>query len=589
MNEKKKSILFLFITELIIFLPKVYVIVNTLPFTDIKDEVAMLAVPAYFAGYDWKSCMEVASYYGFGYFILFTPLFKFNLDIVQIYKIILFITALIEMVIPLMIFYILRKFYKIENDIQIMLVSIISSFITVNPIYNLINEHILIIIVWVIVLIFLRLLHAETKKEKHINSAILALVLIYGMLLHTRFITLIIAIVIVLLLYRIIRKNWIVTKIFPAIFIIGYLGNKYLIRYVQLEVWGNNNLTNASVNIRLPQVLTIFETIEGIFKVILSNVGTLFVFSKSFVAFAVCALTYFVFININVNAKRKREVNVENTRINDATLIIVAIFTLCIGATMLALGMQNAAAFKLYEESGEKIYSIKSLTYLRYYLLYTIPLFFVALILLVKEVEIYVKTCKIGVIVGASMYCIWLIIVAPVIEKTYYGVSSFYPFSSLIGASETLNWRDYCAIILLMLDFLFIIGSLLIKRSRYMVLIMLSLLLMHSYIYLPKEYANPVAEKQYAEINATYHYILKDYDNIKTIYVSDKRENEILSFMYQGYLYQKEIIRGVPTKLESDEILVSNFKLKDWSQDNVIEIELDKNEWIYVTGTKQIN
>ena len=138
--ERRTRWISLLISEILIMIPKVVILFQAIPFADVRDEVSMLAVPAYLAGCDWSECINAGgSYYGFGYFFLFAPLFRTNLGMIWIYRIILCVTALLEGIIPVIVHYILCHYLKFRSKFLVILITVIVSFITTNPLYNLMN------------------------------------------------------------------------------------------------------------------------------------------------------------------------------------------------------------------------------------------------------------------------------------------------------------------------------------------------------------------------------------------------------------------------------------------------------------------
>lgn len=575
-NKIKKicnsRVLVAILIEIIIFIIKYFVIKETLPFTDIADEVASLAVPAYFAGYKWEECMTMASYYGFGFNILFTPLFYLKLDVQTIYKIILLVTAIIEGIIPIIVQYIYYHYFRIKNILKVSLVSIVISFITVNPLYNLINEHVLIILLWLEVLVLFKLVYSTKKVEKRIYSIVLVSILIYGTFIHTRNITIIIATCIGIVLYRWIYNTWIVEKKFFVILLFGYLGADYIVEYVQKLVWGSSSLQNTTVQVSFSNSVDLYGMIRGLVRILGGNLGTIIYFYKALPFFLLFAIIYYIY-NCSFNIKKDDDSKKQSRVI----VLIVTIFALAMGATLLMLGIQNAEGLQNIIVD-KNVWAIKSLTYLRYYILYSGPLCMIACFLLIEYSAIYEKISKSAFGFTILVLVMWLLYIAPIVSNSYFGVSSFYPFSCIIGQTGTLDIKDFTLLTVIMINLLFIVFILIRNSKKNIVLLILSLLLIQQYMYFPDNYSIPVATSFYNEIDKSVEYLKKQ--EIEELYVNDERN--LLLYMYQAHFYQIPVKKYDIRKIECGDVIVSNKKLDDFVKQNYEEIVIDKNEWIYV-------
>lgn len=290
--KKHKGLICFWLTQLIILIPKIIISLNAIPCTDVRDEVAMLKVPAYLAGYDWSQSTESASYYGFGFFALFFPLFLWQWDIVTIYRMILIITSVVECIVPFICYYLMEQYWDVKDNIGKMLITIIASLTTVNPPYNLINEHILSVMMWIIVFILCKLISEQDRKKKSVLSFFLMLSLIYSLTIHTRALVFTIAVLAVIVIHFLIYREWIVTKIFSIAFLFFYTGVDFFILHVQEVVWGSDDLVNSSVTI--PKNVNWFDCMGSFFDIVLGNIGGIFIFSKSSCGFLIVAILLYL-------------------------------------------------------------------------------------------------------------------------------------------------------------------------------------------------------------------------------------------------------------------------------------------------------
>ena len=569
-----KIIISLVICEIMVLAPKLYIIQKTVPFTDIADEVAMLSVPAYFAGYNWKEITDNLSYYGFGYFIFFAPLFKAGLDTVVIYKIILIITSVLEEMIPLILYNILIKHFNICSSVKLMLISTMVSFLTVNPLYNIINEHILIILVWAIVFFLIKLLFVCEKKIKSQYTILLLLAMVYGLFIHTRFIALVIAVFLGIILYRIVFKEWLVNKALFALFPVGYFVANVFIKNIQNLVWGKTELVNASINVNFAVGNNIKDFVLGNILLFIGNIGTMQIFFLGCCFLMLFSLIYYIYFSFHDKT---------HSKLFKIYFLISVIFIFCTGITLLGIMFQNRERL-LLNINDKNEYSIKYLTYLRYYILYTSPLFFLGCVLLLCEKHIFEKIYKLAFMVETLVMYIWLIYISPIISDTYFGASTFYPFSYLLKLKAKLSLDDIRGIAIIVFNLSVLLILLLKNKKNNWAFLLLTTLFIYRYVYFAENIANPIARKYYQEIDKSIEYINEIKDDINKIYVYSK--NRTLPFMYQAYLYDIKILTDIPENLESGDILISDQSISNIKEDWK-EINLDKNEWIYINPEKQ--
>ena len=81
------------------------------PLHTTTDELGAIVGAATWAGYDWSAVIGKSSYYGFGYYALFAPLFKLHLSPILIYRIILITTRCLRSSVIISISYYVGKHY----------------------------------------------------------------------------------------------------------------------------------------------------------------------------------------------------------------------------------------------------------------------------------------------------------------------------------------------------------------------------------------------------------------------------------------------------------------------------------------------
>lgn len=576
-ERDRKNIICLFIVEMIIMIPKMIISMKAMPVVDIRDEVAMLKVPAYIAGFDWSKSTGDASYYGFGYYFLFFPLFMIKMDIISLYRFILIITSLIECIIPAIIFRILDNFSQEFKCLDKVLIVLYLSFVTVNPPYNLINEHVLYVLIWITILLICNLIGHKNKRR---DSILLGAVLLYAQTIHTRAIILIFAVLISVAVVRFIYKEWIVDKMFWLILTLGYPGTKFFIKVVQNVIWGNQTLANSSIPI--PHRIHFFREMEGFFKIILGNLGTSLIFLKSFLGMMLVSLWLYV----GKALKRRDHVSGECRRQGEMSFSIFLISFLCIAITLGGLGLSNMSGVtEAIEERNANAYALKTLTYLRYYLCYTPPLLMLGIIVFLKEPMYFRRALIVGSGVTVVVLWAWYCIIVPNIKDNYFGISSFYPFSWMIGKGrlDRLNEEDYTKIVLITFDlFIFLLCSVNKSRRKYAYLIISTVLLFYQFLYFQPQYSSGAAAAQYEEVKYSLELMRQMEEEEKDIVVYVYDDKGRIPYLIQLYNYDMEIISGLPQEDETGILIISNCELIDRLGEGYSEQKINDNQYIYM-------
>ena len=171
------------------------------------DETAQFAIAAYFVGYDWSEVISRTGYYSYGYALLLVPFFIIfnNPDIV--YTLSLLLNALLaSLLVPLS--YALCKRWGIaslKSNLIFVPIILFSTLVGAVVAYSVLGlaEVALIVVIFSVTLVFYKL---QEKECKYHWFSIQALLLIYGYILHQRFLGVLISGVFVLLILAVLRR-----------------------------------------------------------------------------------------------------------------------------------------------------------------------------------------------------------------------------------------------------------------------------------------------------------------------------------------------------------------------------------------------
>ncbi len=216
-----------------------------------SDEMGYLGSAAFFAGRDWSPVLSNLGYYSYGYPLLLSPLFAITSDTALIYKLAIIINGVMAAAVIPVSFSVSRRLFPNLCEIRALCacfaVSLYSAYIL--QVYMARNESLLFLLVWLIILLFLK----SGGGAKAYVPALLAALLFYSYMVHQRMLGVLIAgwavILIMFIKKRISLKHLI---IFAAVTALMLVIHTILKDYVKGHIWlnsqssGNNDFENAS-------------------------------------------------------------------------------------------------------------------------------------------------------------------------------------------------------------------------------------------------------------------------------------------------------------------------------------------------------
>ncbi|MBQ7943068.1 MAG: hypothetical protein IJ326_03285 [Lachnospiraceae bacterium] len=583
MIDSKKRNKYLLIAFIASLLPRLVCLLLVSPTRVIMDEVCGINAAAYFAGLDWSNVVVKGSYYGIGFFGLFSFMFKLTDNPFIIYYFILSVLALIQASTSIICFNILEKFYKEKNHKWTCIVSITCSYMVVTRANSFENETILIFLTWVIIYTLLCLTLDLGKMKKAKYTFLLFVLLSYALLCHTRAVTYWISIgVVIVAFYLIFRKHLISYKV--AVFVSGILIplGKFLIKNYQNSIWVSENIANASISIDI-KVFSV-ENIKTWTNIILGEINTIGVYTGG-ISYVVIVISIFILIK---TMRERKEENKENAIIVLFCIVCVAV---SIGGMVASWG--TAVAKGINNEIVEDYYYYKAFTYIRYFGPYLGPLMLVGIQFVKKNVKLISSFSYIAMGITGLIQLYWIKNIIPYIAKNSTTVPVFMIFT---------NWREgdeysqdiYLAGILVTILCLFIFIIFNKLKNRYLYVIGILFVLMSQYIYQFYGMDNVWSNNNYIQVDAGYKIIneLEDKINLPTeIYVRDykAKSHHKTYILYQFMLNQYTIQPIIPKEVDEAILFVNSASNPEFADDTRFkQMKLDDNEYMLVIGEQLI-
>lgn len=420
----------------------------------VSDNIGSLVLPATLAGRDWSGLLESLSYYGWGYYILFTPIFAITHDPIVIYTVVCVVNIVVLGLISVLIYTVALKFFALEKSVFTVLLAIVSSLYVSFFAWNFTAELPSLLVVWLTVWLLLRAYSAMGSPKKVILYSILAAVLVtYSYNIHTRLIILLPAIIITCLLFWVVYRKWFMN--FPVLLIssgFGYLAARKLKAEVISRLWkvsSMNELHNATTN-----VSSYLDRFNSTFKVVLdiwvSNLHKLNL--DTYGVMMICAVITVPFLYTVIFRTKKTEDGTENQFLSEKVFIIICVSGIALVGTLVALPLYYASGIAKGYELGEANSLFSAFTYIRYYYIYFGPIAVAAIVLLRKKIvtmTLRKYICGLAGIIFSAVY-----ILSGVLKHLYFSryVHNFY-YKDTIYIQGRPFWSFGVSVILLLIMF----------------------------------------------------------------------------------------------------------------------------------------
>ena len=350
-------------TKIILFFISMILLSSTIWWYKIPwggDSTFTIASGMYVAGYDWSSFVSYFSYYGFGYSVLLSPLMKLIHNPFILYKLMLVCNCILYSLSILLIYKIMTDFLHLNcKNAFVFSISCIIWFPSFAQKDFVINEAPLLF--WVVLNIYMTLKVSKLNGgKKRFFSGVLALLLAYGYILHSRSMIFMIAFLLTVVLYYIYEKKILVSlEVFIPLFALFVYIASSLSKSIQNTLWAAsssgqlaNTMSTAVGKARFLSYFKDFEKIIEFIKIFLSNLLTYVYVTGGLFAFVLSGAFFAIYIVI----RRRREHNDE-----DSCVFLIS----CMGLlSFMAMIFTISLSYVGILEEG--MYSYKYLFYVRY-------------------------------------------------------------------------------------------------------------------------------------------------------------------------------------------------------------------------------
>lgn len=589
--DKKIRLKYVIIILILCIVPQCFIAMQQYPLL-VGDDMGVISLPAFLSGRQWDDIWRSVAFYGGGYHILLTPLFILTNNPLIIYRGVLLSYVLLEAVIAIIAFYILRHYYQCD-EVYASVLSILCSYFTYTKPTYVSNEIVLLLGLWLVILIILKLIeYGEEKRKKQLLSILLCFISSYLITIHLRSSALLIAIVFTIITYYLYKKKSLVSPIVSAVcFPLLYFAAQKFNNIVQSTIW----ITDGITEINNSNIIDGAENIVKLFNVQYWHAwAAIFLGQLSTVSIMSIGMLCPVFIWSLVflyKMIRKQELR---TKKNMSTAVIIILMSASI---IITLGGQSitwldhaydSIQMGAYNSNDDpNINFARVFTYLRYFSFYTNPLLIIGLVNLKGNTKKNKKIMKWGIALYCFLQVLWFLLVFPYICNIRSVADVYIPFSIENYGIGYAGSKVYLPAIILCTAFFLLIVLLYHRKKSLMGLVILCIFVIYQYTYYGIVHENPWWDRGDGSYNLMRTYINEiPFDHIYVPY-------EAMAYEFQFLFNDISVNISLPDNNVEEAVIFTNLYPIEgeryWTNlenQGYQSIKIDDNEYVFIKGEK---
>lgn len=465
---------------LLALLPRLVFLPFTYPMSVAGDESYLFFPAAEWAGYDWSGLKGMYRYYGYGFVFFLTPLFRLIEDPVILYRIIVFLMILCQAAAAPISYHIMRRYFGMKDGAVIMGIAAGISYLVFIRATYVYNEFPYVTVFWLTLWVLLELQEQSGNKKRRAFLTVLLLgLMLYGMTLHSRAVTMFLALGVTVVFYLWTYRKSVVS--IPVAVVTGAAGllacTKGIDYIVSIASYAGTSqeVGNTAVSFSLDSVLATTKSWTAWLYIILGQVNTLVLFTGGIALFGAvlgCVLLWKALL-------RKDRAFLQEHK----AYVLVAMYCLSASAiTILGHAFSSLSGVTGAMFEGGDPDAFRALTYLRYYGVYFAPLvllFFVYLFRKEGSRKFILPVC----VIAGILQVFWFCCILPLIGENNGTSWEFNGFSLTKGWEDVIRTRVYLPAMFCLVLFL-ILAVWAIRKKKYKVIVsVFSLLFVYQYVF----------------------------------------------------------------------------------------------------------
>ena len=536
-----------------------------------NDEAVTLSWTSFLSGVDWSDVVELNKYYGFGFTTFLGILNKFTTNPLVLYQLYQAIVAIMYATCGIISLKILCKLLDCKPNVYCLLTAISSVFVPIKFVY-VFNEHMYILINWLIVFNIIRIIYEQNERKIMIYFLENILILGYSLTVHDKSLTMWCAFFLAIILFLLKEKNEVIIKTFIINLLAGmgiYKILQIFIKMIRKGIWDINskimlnNTTTGTFSTLRRKILYLKNPINYIFP-ILTIISQLFFMSMVTGGIFLIFLLYSLSFIFKYYCKK-----CSNNNKNKAIFIISVYVLITISITIV---MQSLTWMPDATKLDSNVYWLEILgkrakLYLRYFCCYCGPAIVLFAVYLKDKRNESLKYFKLSIFLYAVIaLCVILFISKWYNEYTLISsptYSMFIPFVWFFKY-EYLTRKVFVISIFMMYIFLCFLYFLFKYKKDSLIMLLVLILFLYQYFCTGLLVYKSSSEKIYSNNYPVYQYLkIKNIDN-KVIYCPNMNKSYI---QLKFYLTEYELLKD--SKIDNEHIII--FKLDEEIQNNLIK------------------
>lgn len=396
LKQKKKRYIYIFSTFLLSFITKIVYLMHPFAIKMVSDNFGCLLGSAYLAGLDWRQAAP-SNYYGQGWYIIYSLLFRITTDAYLIYKIIIVTNIVLISATSILIYLILVEFLEQKDSFfNVLMATICVHFIT-DPGNGtrISSEPPVFIFTWFICFFLIYTYYYKKDKKKHLMGVI-ALVFFqsYGLLIHTRMAVVIISIMLCIALFYLVYKEWIINPLVYATSTFVAMGFMLGIKkWIVNILWKSDSAGKIhNYNLGADRIFKVKYSIKAIVDTFFSNIYKLVIETDGI--FCVGIILFIVLIIKIIIRLAKKKQGLPCERKDKLLFVMFVTFTFCVVICMCGVVILYADQINSGYIAGKENDRFSGLTYTRYYFSFAGPMLLAVLVMARSKKELFVKYYK---------------------------------------------------------------------------------------------------------------------------------------------------------------------------------------------------
>ena len=579
-DQKAKERQCLMVLFFLCFLVRAVMACCAHPVSYVSDEVSAISAAAIAAGHPWKDVVSQAGYYGFGFLILFAPLFRLGLGARTIYRIMLVLLAAVDAAGAVMCYLIQSRFFGgLSRSFRFWTSLLCFSLLFFSlPDINVRNENILLLLSWLLMYCLCLMVRGEHRMRAQIGATVL---LAYAQTVHTRSVVLVVGFTAVCVLYLLLYRKLLVDPPFLLLTVVGAVAGKAVASAYIRSIWAGGSARNTSVS-------GVLARSAGKAKLSLTYIGCILrigfgqLFTASSVSLGLFLLSAAAIVIFVLRKRPLRKDGEEDRLLLVTGTMYLFNIVLTIGAQSISWsnGVYNGVV------AGTYTYSYKAFTYLRYFGFNVPPMILTGILVCALHREIFRKAVPVYAAAAIVLTVIWLLTIVPLISTEsnyYYKLIPLWKRGYIPTAAE---WAATAVIMLLLMGG----TAFLLLKKKWRVVCMVALVyLIAGFSY--QFFSSTIkSQKKFEKMsNATCRFLeyVRSEVPVDEVYVHDGRGvSDHQNFYIAQFLnYDCHVLPGLPEDPHdgNDYLVISNRNVQGYFETDYWWVRLDKNEYAFFT------